>query len=426
MSGVRVTPRPVRGTVRPPSSKSYTHRALIAGHLSGRRFSVDRPLRSDDTVRTARALEALGSRVRLGPRRWTVRPSRAGPSTGPAVVDCGESGTTLRFLSAVAARTGRPVVLGGRGRLPQRPMSPLVEALRQLGARVDRPAASGRSLPMRITGPLHAGRVVVDPSESSQFVSALLLVLPTVPGTSEVRLERDPVSAPYIAATVAVLRAGGVHLVERNRTFRIRGPQSYRSRSFRVPGDASSAAYLWAAAAVSGGNVTVLGLPDRWPQADLAVLPLLRRFGARVVRTREGTRVRAGARRPFSLDLTDSPDLYPLAGVLAACAPGTSRLIGASHVAAKESDRRAETIGLARAMGAHVAPRPKELRITGRDRPTAFSIRGATDHRVVMSAAVGALAGDGPSTIGQREAVAKSFPDFWTVLARLGAGVRPA
>jgi len=422
VSVVRVDPGPVRGTVRPPSSKSYTHRALIAGHLSGRHFSVDRPLRSDDTVRTARALEALGSRVRFGPRRWTLTPRSSPSPLRPRAIECGESGTTLRFLSAVAARTGRPVELRGGGRLPQRPMAPLVDALRQLGAQIELPAG-GRSLPMRITGPLRGGRVVVDPSESSQFVSALLLVLPTVAGSSEVRLVRDPVSAPYIAATLAVLRAEGVRIVEAGRTFRIHGPQSYRGRAFRVPGDASSAAYLWAAAAVSGGSVTVLGLPDHWPQADLAVLPLLRRFGARIAAGSRGTRVQAGRRRAFSFDLTDSPDLYPLAGVLAACVPETSRLIGGAQVAAKESDRRAETIALARAMGARVEPRPNELRITGRERPSGFSIRTATDHRVVMSAAVGALAGDRRSTIGRREAVAKSFPDFWTVLARIGAGV---
>ena len=211
--------------------------------------------------------------------------------------------------------------------------------------------------------------------------------------------------------------------MESGRSFRIHGPQSYRDRAFRVPGDASSAAYLWAAAAVSGGSVTVRGLPDQWPQADLAVLPLLRRFGARVASGLRGTRVQAGRRRAFSFDLTDSPDLYPLAGVLAACVPGTSRVIGAAQVAAKESDRRAETIALARAMGARVEPRPNELRITGRACPSGFSIRTATDHRVVMSAAVGALACDRRSTIGRQEAVAKSFPDFWTVLARIGAGV---
>lgn len=423
MSVVRIRPGPVSGIVRAPSSKSYTHRALVVAHLALRRYEVVRPLRSNDTMRTVAALRALGSTVDLNPDRWVVAPGATRRGRRRVRLDCGESGTTLRFAGALAALQDRPVELLGQGRLPMRPMGALARALRELGATVKEPEPP-RSLPMVVHGPIHGGEVHVDASESSQFVSALLLALPTVGDSSDLRLSGPPVSAPYIEATLAALRASRVRVEASRERFRIPGGQTYRGQRFVVPGDASSAAYLWAAAAVAGGTVTVEGLPDAWPQADLAILALLDRFGATVQPGGRGTTVEFAARRPFSVTLTDSPDLYPLAGVLAATARGTSRLRGASHVAAKESDRRAETIRLVRAMGARVEEGSGQLRITGTDSPRPTALRSASDHRMVMSAAVGALAATGESTVGRSEAVAKSFPDFWKVLDTLAGGER--
>jgi 3-phosphoshikimate 1-carboxyvinyltransferase len=417
VTSVRIPPGPVHGTVGAPSSKSYTHRAVVAAHLSGRVYEIDRPLRSDDTLRTVGAVRALGSSVELGRERWTVSPSTRRRAQR-ARIDCGESGTTLRFACAMAALADQPVELVGHGRLPRRPMGGLSAALRTLGASVDSPRPP-RSLPMIVRGPVHGGPVTVDASESSQFVSALLLTLPTVDHSSIVRLTGPPVSAPYIEATLAVLRSSGIRVDAGRSTYRIPGGQVYRGRRFRVPGDASSAAYLWASAAIAGGSVTVEGLPDRWPQADLAVLDLLERFGADVDRRPDGATVSGGERRPFRVALTDAPDLYPLAGVLAATARGTSRLLGAAHAAVKESDRRAETIRLVRKMGATSRVTARGLEIRGTDRPRPIVLGTARDHRIVMSAAVGALSASGPSTIGEVDAVGKSFPEFWNVLARL-------
>jgi 3-phosphoshikimate 1-carboxyvinyltransferase len=418
VTSVRISPGPVHGTVRAPPSKSYTHRALVAAHLAGRRYRVDRPLRSNDTLRTVAAIRALGSAVTLGRDRWTVTPASNPPGRRSGRIDCGESGTTLRFASALAALQRRPVELTGSGRLPLRPMGALSRALRSLGVSVEAPDPP-RSLPMVVRGPLRGGNVTVDVSESSQFVSALLLALPTAEEESELRLSGPPVSAPYIDATVAVMRASRVRVTKGRHRYRIPGQQSYGGRSFEVPGDASSAAYLWSAAAIAGGSVTVLGLPDEWPQADLAILEILRKFGARVHRRPRGTTVEFSQRRPFRVELTDSPDLYPLAGVLAASARGVSTLAGAAHVASKESDRRSETIRLATGMGARTRGTRGGLRIEGTGEPTPLSVRGANDHRVVMSAAIGALAAAGPSSVGNSEAVAKSFPEFWSVLAQI-------
>jgi 3-phosphoshikimate 1-carboxyvinyltransferase len=419
---VRLEPSLARGTVRAPPSKSYTHRALAVGHLAGRQFRVEHPLEADDTRRTAAGIARLGTPVRRGLRAWIVGPpDDRRPSA--VTIDCGESGTTLRFLTALAARQDRTVRFTGRGRLGGRPMEGLVTSLRGLGASL---RSSGRGLPLEVRGPIHGGRVRLDASVSSQYVSALLLALPGIPESSRIDLVGPVVSAPYIDATLAILAAQRVNVRRRGRAITIPGGQTYRGGSFRVPGDASSAAYLWAAAAVTGGRVRVNGVPSAWPQADRSILPLLERGGAEVADGGDTVVVRGGRRRPFSVDLTDAPDLYPLAGVLAATTPGRSRLVGADHVVHKESDRKAGTARLARAFGARVTLSDHALVIEGTERPRAVSLADLTDHRLLMSAAVGSLAADGPSRLGPAESVDKSFPAFWRTMRALGAEVRLA
>ena len=415
MTLVEIRPAAAVGHLLAPPSKSYTHRAIVAGHLARTRYRIDRPLDADDTRATARAVTRLGTPVERGRGRWTVRPRATGPRARSVTIDCGESGTTLRFLAALAALQDRPVTLRGAPRLAERPMSELLGALQALGARVRR---SGGGLPLVLTGPLRSGSVRLDASESSQFASALLLVLPTLEGDSELVLEGRMVSRPYLEATIAVLGHHGIRLARRGRRFSVPGGQRYRSPRFVVPGDASSAAYLWVAAAITAGEVEVEGVPPgtAWPQADLAVLSILRRQGAEVRVHPDRVRVRGGSPRPFSADLTDAPDLYPLAGAMAAVTPGRSVLRGAAQVAVKESDRRSGTIRLAQALGARVRASADRLVIEGRSEPRPFVLRDLTDHRMVMSAAVGALAARGRSMIGAREAAGKSYPGFWAAL----------
>ncbi|MGI0071254.1 MAG: 3-phosphoshikimate 1-carboxyvinyltransferase [Thermoplasmata archaeon] len=417
MTSLRLAPGITAGSIRAPPSKSYTHRALVAGHLSGREYAVNGPLDADDTRATARALRPLGSRVRMEGKRWRVSSARASGRTDPTI-DCGESGTTLRFVAALAARGSRPLRLLGRGRLPQRPMAELLDALRTIGATCV-PASRARALPLTISGPIHGARVRLDASQSSQFASALLLTLPTVSGDSVLELVGPIVSEPYIEATLRVLRHHRIRVARGGRRFSIPGGQTYRGSGMTVPGDASSAAYLWVAAAVTGGRVRVSGVPKTWPQADLTILDLLRAAGATVRRSSDGAVVEGGSLRAFTVDLTSAPDLYPLAGVLAASIHGRSRLRGAAHVVHKESDRRAGTQTLAEAMGAEVRWERGALTIRGASRPRGFRLRHLTDHRLVMSAAVGALAGDVESVVGDASAVTKSYPGFWEALATL-------
>jgi len=419
---VRLRPGVVTGRLRAPPSKSYTHRALVSGHLSHRAYRIDHPLDADDTRATARSVTRLGTAVQRHSDHWTLRPRARAMRPGPAKIDCGESGTTLRFAAALAAKEDRSVTFVGRGRLPRRPMQPLWDALGDLGAKYD-PRSDHFGLPVTLRGPIRGGPISLDASESSQFASALLLVLPTLAEDSTLTLAGRIVSRPYVEATLAVLSFHRIRVDRNGRRFHVPGGQEYRGSKFPVPGDASSAAYFWVAAALSGGSVRVEGVPMRWPQADLVVLDLLEAAGAEVRRNLSGATVQAGPLRPFRVDLTDAPDLYPLAGVLAAAIPGRSELRGASHVVAKESDRRAGTRKLVRALGARVTSSEQGLVIEGRRPLRPFILRGEADHRLVMSATVGALASAGPCTINDASAVRKSFPGFWDALGRLTEGV---
>lgn len=414
-----VRPGPARGRLRAPPSKSYTHRAFVAAFLSGRRCRIVRPLESEDTRATRLGLRALGARWVRGSDGWTVLPPRRASHATAATIDCGESGTTLRLLTAVAALQPRPVRFTGQVGLAGRPMGELYRALRSLGARVDSPP-SGSALPCEIRGPLHAGETSIRGDVSSQFVSALFMVLPTLPGRSTLRISGPRVSQPYVRATRSVLAEQGIQLRASREGFAIPGGQQYTGGRLRVPGDASSAAYLWSAAAATGGDVEVVGVPTSPPQADLSILPILARMGARVRRAADRVRVWGPLHRPVSVDLTNAPDLFPLVAVLAALvAGGHSRLRGAAHLAHKESDRLVESARLAEALGALVRSRGTSLEVSGTERPKPLRLPSLRDHRLVMSAAVGALAAGAESRIGRAEAVSKSFPGFWTAMGVL-------
>ncbi|MCI4353441.1 MAG: 3-phosphoshikimate 1-carboxyvinyltransferase [Thermoplasmata archaeon] len=422
MTVKRIRPARIHGRIRAPPSKSYTHRALLAAFFAEAPCEVVGPLDSDDTRATRNGLRVLGAQVRRSRDGWVVSPGPGGAQVPQGAIDCADSGTTLRFLAAAAAQGGNPVRFGGSRRLASRPMEELYGALRTLGARVQTPSKT-RCLPCVVRGPISPGRVAIRGDVSSQFTSALLMVLPRLAGRSELRLGGTTVSRPYIDATCAVLDERGIHVRRSRIGFVTHGPQRYRSGRIRVPGDASSAAYLWAAAAATAGSVDVEGVPDDLPQADLAILPILAAMGARVRRAARFVRVAGPLVEPITVDLTDAPDLFPLVSVLAALVPGrTSRLTGAPQIAFKESDRRIESARLARALGARVIAAPSRLEIRGSLTPRRLDCPSLRDHRLVMSAAVAGLSTNGTSRIGRAEAVTKSFPGFWNALGALTEG----
>lgn len=412
---VRILPRRVEGRLRAPPSKSHTHRAYLMAALSGNGL-VRNPLASEDTDATLAALRGLGFLVtqeatgtRIG---GVLRP-------GKKPLDCRESGTTLRLVVGTAALADQPVQLTGRGRLAERPLEPLLAALRSLGARAERAPAG---FPVIVQGPLRGGTCRLPGDVSSQFVSSLLFACPLAEEETTIELTRPLASRPYVELTLSLLRAHGVRVAESERRYTVPPRQKIRQAPIDVPGDYSSAAFLLGAAAVTGGQVTLEGLRADDPQGDRAILDDLKAFGAAVERTGDAVTVRGGKLHPARLDLAATPDLFPVLCAIAACAPGMSVLEGAPHLRSKESDRIHAMRENLRHFGIHCEERADGLVIHG-GKPHAATIQDFDDHRIAMSGVLLALAADGNSVLMDPQVVAKSYPNFLHDLGQVAPGV---
>lgn len=418
---VVISPGPVHGTTQAPPSKSVTHRALLLGAQAPNGCVVRHPLLSADTIATLRGLEILGARPQIDADAIRFSPAELRPAS--QVVDCANSGTTLRLLAATAARLPAPTTMTGDASLRRRPNDSLLAALTALGVQC---RSSGGRAPLSIQGPLRPGIAHVSGAAGSQATSALLLALPFAPGDSQVVVVPPLQSRPYIDVTLDVARQAGLRLQSAaGESLRIHVPgyQTVTATHLAVEGDWSSAAFPLAAAAVTGGTVTVTGLQHASHQGDRRIVEWLAAFGASV-RTSETTVTCTGGKlsSPGLVDVGDTPDLFPIIAVIAAASRGTTELTGAAHLRTKESDRIAVMAdGLSR-MGIQVTARPDGLRVVGGAIQGA-QIATAADHRIHMSFAVAALAAAGPSWIDMPAAAAVSYPGFHDAMSRLGARI---
>lgn len=425
-------PSPPRVSVRVPGSKYEANRFLVAAALTEGTTRITGVPGGDDIRAAVAALRALGAETREHGEAVEVRglPGRPHPSPGaaPRTVSVGESGTLLRFLTAAAATVPAPVSIDGNGRIRERPLAGLVAALEALGADVE---TSGGYAPLTVrSGALRGGAVRVAARESSQFASALLLAAPRASGAVTITLEGSPVSASYLDLTVSVLARCGVR-VDRARPdrFEVNAAQRYVPGRRRISGDWTSAGYFFAAAALTGGTVSVAGLDADSPQGERGFPRLLRRMGCKVTEE-PGTdgvevTVRGAPRlRGITADLRSLPDAAPTLAAIAPFADGPTRILGIGHLRHKESDRIAALAeGLSR-LGARAATGEDALAI---EPPESGAALGAVldphgDHRIAMAFGLTGLRVPGVR-VRTPEVVAKSFPDFWGALSRLGARV---
>lgn len=416
--------RPVDAELTAVPSKSVTHRALVAAAIAKGTSELRSPLDADDTRATREGLRSMGVRIEDRGDVWTVA-GAAGAIRGGGSIDAGASGTTARFLTALAAIGSEPSTIDGGARLRQRPMQELVGALRAAGASVS--SRDGGRLPIRAGGvPVPGGAVEVAAGRSSQFASALLLAAPAF--LDGLRLDVPPprVSFPYVSLTIEILRCFGAR-VDRESEGRFLVPrQTLTAASIEIEGDHSSASYLLAATAIVGGRLRLEGLRADSAQPDARFLRDLAALGCTVARG-DGPAVTleaSGEIPSFAWNLSDAPDLAPTAAVLALFAGGACRLSGLDHLRFKESDRMDALASNLERCGARVEVAGGTLTIEtpGRGALTGATIRVASDHRTAMAFAVAGLAIPGVR-LDEPEAVAKSYPGFWDDLARL-TGIR--
>ena len=416
----------VRGAARAPPSKSYTHRALLAaGYADG--ALVRNPLVSADTRATAAAVEAFGGSESREGDDWDVAGFSGTPSVPADVVDCANSGTTMRLVTGTAALVDGTTVLTGDDSLRSRPQGPLLDAIEALGGSARSTRGNGQA-PLVVDGPIEGGRVEMPGDVSSQFVTSLLMAGATTEEGIDIQLTTELKSAPYVDITLDVLESFGVEAAETADGYRVDGGQPYdpAGGEYDVPGDFSSVSYLLAAGALAAdGEVVVEGAYPS-AQGDTAIVDVLDRMGADVG-WREGAgeiAVRRSALSGVTVDVADTPDLLPTLAVLGAAADGTTRITDAEHVRYKETDRvNAMAEELAK-MGVETEERRDELLVHGGDSDLVGArVDGRGDHRLVMALAVAGLVADGETTITGAEHVDVSFPDFFDVMVGLGADV---
>ncbi|MFB6104354.1 MAG: 3-phosphoshikimate 1-carboxyvinyltransferase [Halobacteriaceae archaeon] len=426
---VTVHPGRVAGTVAAPPSKSYTHRAILAGGYA-EETRLHAPLDSADTRATADAVSAFGGSVTWEGDTVTVGGFDGDPKVPADVIDCANSGTTTRLATATAALVDGTTVITGDASLRTRPQGPLLDAITQLGGTAESTRDNGCA-PLVVTGPIDGGSVAIPGDVSSQFVTALLFAGAATQTGIEIGLTTSLRSAPYVDITRDLLDAFGVTTTATTDGYHVGGDQSFTSppAGYHVPGDFSSISYLGAAAAVAGDQAITIEGAHPSAQGDTAIVDILAEMGATVDWDRDAGTLRV-TRAPLTgitVSVADTPDLLPTIAVLGAVAEGTTRITDCEHVRYKETDRVAVMADRLRTMGATVDEREAELLVHGDETTlTGTHLDGAGDHRIVMALAVAALAATGPSTITGAEDVAVSFPGYFEALAALGASVEEA
>ncbi|HWH08709.1 MAG TPA: 3-phosphoshikimate 1-carboxyvinyltransferase, partial [Candidatus Thermoplasmatota archaeon] len=418
---LHVRPSTVRGAVTAPPSKSYTHRAFFLGLLAAGTTRVSHALLSEDPKATLHAVEALGAQVRREGDIIVI--SSSGEVRTPEdVVDCLNSGTTMRLLSAIAALAPGGSVLTGDASLRKRPMKPLLDALGQLGVRAESTRDNGCA-PVLVRGPLRGGRAKLPGDVSSQFISALLLAGARTRDGVEVEVDGTLKSRPYVDITVEMMQDFGGAVEETPRGFRVAGGQRLRARDYAVPGDYSTAAFPLCAGALAG-EVRVENLPERTAQGDKAIVEQLRAFGADVRQEGRSVVARKARLRGARLDLSDTPDAFPALCALAAHAEGETVLSGAKHLRFKESDRIRAMVTNLRALGVDAEEREDGAVIRGGPvRGSATPLVTEGDHRILMALAVCGLAAQGPIVLDDHEAHAVSYPGFLEDFRRMGGSL---
>ncbi|OAQ52880.1 3-phosphoshikimate 1-carboxyvinyltransferase [Natrinema mahii] len=425
---VTISPSSVAGTARAPPSKSYTHRAILAAGYADE-ATVRDALWSADTRATARAVNLFGGDVNRGEDGTLEIDGFDGRPDVPAdVVDCANSGTTMRLVTAAAALADGTTVLTGDDSLRSRPQGPLLEALSDLGAAADSTRGNGQA-PLVVTGPLSGGEVSIPGDVSSQYITALLMAGAVTDEGLAIDLETELKSAPYVDITLEVLADFGVDARHTEDGFAVDGGQSYAPAGgeYAVPGDFSSISYPLAAGAIAadGEGIRIEGAHPS-AQGDTAIVEIVEWMGADVDWDRESGTIDVAA-APLSgieVDVEDTPDLLPTIATLGAVADGDTKITNAEHVRYKETDRvsaMAEELGK---LGVETTEERDSLTVHGSESTlSGATVSGCDDHRIIMALALAGLAADGETTIEGADHVDVSFPGFFGRLEDLGVAL---
>ena len=404
------------GTVQIPASKSVAHRAYICAALAAAQTDIICNSESIDIQATRNCLNTLSAAL-------------SGSTDRELILDCKESGSTLRFLLPLAcvltSKMKQPIQFTGADYLSKRPLSPLLEELCSHGADI---SFSG-SFPLIVSGELTPGTYTLPGNISSQYISGLLMALPLLSGDSKIHITGIRESVSYIGLTLAMQRTFGICITETDYGYFVPGNQCYISPgTLTIEADWSSAAFWLAAGAIGTTAPILTGLSLDSAQGDRAVLQILENFGAKILQTDIGITIqKPSVLHGTVVDASDVPDLIPVLAVVAAHAEGKTEFVNAGRLRIKESDRIVSTEELLQRLGVRTESTQDTLTVYGTGKPTASAsdtlptaVRSFNDHRIAMSAAVAATVSPLPLLLSQAEAVSKSYPTFYEHYKNLG------
>ncbi len=415
----------VVGEITVPGSKSHTIRAVAAAMMADGESVVRSPLVSGDTTSCLNAAKTFGAKIIeqrvAGQLVYKIKGVAGKLRATNAVVDLGNSGTSLRILAGLAATIPSVTRFDGDSSLRTRPMAPLLSALSKLG--VQSQAAEGGKCPLWIKGPIRGGTTIIE-GKSSQFVTALLFAAPLAAIDTNIQVVNLN-ERPYVEITLDWLRFLGIEHEASNDLlhFKIKGHQAYKAFEKIIPADFSTATFPAVAAAVTNGSVSIRHLDFSDKQGDKEIFTYLERMGMEVTRDADATRVRrAGPLRGVELDLNATPDALPAMAVAACFAEGETLLGNVPQARIKETDRIACMTNELRKMGADVTELEDGMRIRGSPLK-GTTVESHADHRIAMALAIAGMGAEGDTIVNEAEAAAVTYPDFAADFEKLGADI---
>ena len=411
---IKIIPTPLKGSVDIVSSKSLSHRYVLAAALAQGQSKIENILDSDDLVATKNAMIGLGAKIEddiiIGSKVKKVTDT----------IDCFESGSTIRFLIPVAMLQEKPITFIGKNQLPFRTQA-MYEEIFKTDYQFEHP--EDRWLPLTVSGPLKGGTYPLRGDVSSQFITGLLYALPLALNDSEIVLTSHLESVGYVDLTLDVLKKFGIKIIPTPTGYKIPGNQTYKPGNYKVEGDFSGAAFF-VAAGLLGGPVTLNNLNHDSLQGDKAIIDIAEQMGGKIEKTNDGYTIYPSKIKGVTVDVGQIPDLGPILMVLGALSEGTMIIENAARLRIKESDRLEAMVTNLTKIGAKIKVDGDRVEITGQ--PTlkgGKEVSSFKDHRIAMAMAIASIRCDEPIILDDETVVSKSFPNFFECFTKLGGKV---
>ncbi|WIV11302.1 3-phosphoshikimate 1-carboxyvinyltransferase [Proteiniborus sp. MB09-C3] len=423
MNCIKITPSPLKGSINIPPSKSLSHRAIICAALAKGTSHIENIIFSEDILATLEGMKAFGMKVvDIDTNKETNRNRITIEGKGyieklKEIIDCSESGSTLRFLIPIACLLGEKIIFTGKGKLVERPLTSYYKIFDDQGIKYSND--NGR-LPLSIEGTLKPKRFELEGNISSQFITGLMFVLPLLSGNSTIEITTRLESKGYIDLTLDMLHRFSINIQNDNYSrFYVPGNQNYAPSDYKVEGDFSQAAF-WMAAGTLNGDIAINNLNQNSLQGDKEILNIAAAMGANIIYTDEHIRAIDSQIKGIVIDASQCPDLVPILAVLGALSKGKTKIVNAQRVRIKESDRLKAIASELNKIGADIVETEDGLNINGVDTLNGGVVDSWNDHRIAMALAVASTKCREPLIIKNSNAVNKSYPEFWQDFVRLG------